>query len=127
MIRRPPRSTLFPYTTLFRSRRPLRARERHLRDRHFARESLFHNGSPHAARGRHTPPAGAGTDGIPTAGGGAGLPLKAFHGSVPLQRALSVLLIGCHDSAGPGKVAGPYVLTAVDSLGGPRVVSATHS
>src|SRR6266542_6532026 len=25
MIRRPPRSTLFPYTTLFRSRRPLRA------------------------------------------------------------------------------------------------------
>src|SRR6266705_291258 len=26
MIRRPPRSTLFPYTTLFRSRRPLRAR-----------------------------------------------------------------------------------------------------
>src|SRR2546422_7983996 len=26
MIRRPPRSTLFPYTTLFRSRRPVRAR-----------------------------------------------------------------------------------------------------
>src|SRR2546430_7101969 len=26
MIRRPPRSTLFPYTTLFRSRRPLRWR-----------------------------------------------------------------------------------------------------
>src|SRR4051794_41674546 len=25
MIRRPPRSTLFPYTTLFRSRRPARA------------------------------------------------------------------------------------------------------
>src|SRR3712207_7585255 len=25
MIRRPPRSTLFPYTTLFRSRRPQRA------------------------------------------------------------------------------------------------------
>src|SRR5260221_3234515 len=30
MIRRPPRSTLFPYTTLFRSRHaPLRARRRH--------------------------------------------------------------------------------------------------
>src|SRR3712207_8611920 len=29
MIRRPPRSTLFPYTTLFRSRR-VRARVRHL-------------------------------------------------------------------------------------------------
>src|SRR5256884_6526320 len=28
MIRRPPRSTLFPYTTLFRSRSPVR-RERH--------------------------------------------------------------------------------------------------
>src|SRR2546426_2206268 len=28
MIRRPPRSTLFPYTTLFRSRRPGRRRER---------------------------------------------------------------------------------------------------
>src|SRR2546428_51277 len=28
MIRRPPRSTLFPYTTLFRSARPCRARSR---------------------------------------------------------------------------------------------------
>src|SRR2546430_10328139 len=27
MIRRPPRSTLFPYTTLFRSPRPARSRE----------------------------------------------------------------------------------------------------
>src|SRR5215213_12028686 len=33
MIRRPPRSTLFPYTTLFRPRRPARAhRERHAPD-----------------------------------------------------------------------------------------------
>src|SRR5215813_267828 len=31
MIRRPPRSTLFPYTTLFRSRRALR---RHRREEH---------------------------------------------------------------------------------------------
>src|SRR3712207_8429212 len=29
MIRRPPRSTLFPYTTLFRSRSELRGRARH--------------------------------------------------------------------------------------------------
>src|SRR2546422_7687111 len=29
MIRRPPRSTLFPYTTLFRSAAPGRARARH--------------------------------------------------------------------------------------------------
>src|SRR2546425_8835975 len=28
MIRRPPRSTLFPYTTLFRSRKPLRLLDR---------------------------------------------------------------------------------------------------
>ncbi len=41
--------------------------------------------------------------------------------------ALSVLLIGCHDSAGPGNVAGYYVLTAVDSLEVPRVLSATNS
>src|SRR3989441_6717966 len=33
MIRRPPRSTLFPYTTLFRSRRPGRAPARHREDR----------------------------------------------------------------------------------------------
>src|SRR2546427_3088438 len=32
MIRRPPRSTLFPYTTLFRSRQGRRVVERHLRD-----------------------------------------------------------------------------------------------
>src|SRR3989449_6048364 len=29
MIRRPPRSTLFPYTTLFRSRSPAQARDRY--------------------------------------------------------------------------------------------------
>src|SRR5438477_11664039 len=33
MIRRPPRSTLFPYTTLFRSRRGLRLRVRRARHR----------------------------------------------------------------------------------------------
>src|SRR2546422_1209542 len=33
MIRRPPRSTLFPYTTLFRSRAQARGRD-HLRGRH---------------------------------------------------------------------------------------------
>src|SRR2546427_8352634 len=33
MIRRPPRSTLFPYTTLFRSRRPARLQVRPARDR----------------------------------------------------------------------------------------------
>src|SRR5437870_9062784 len=33
MIRRPPRSTLFPYTTLFRSRAPCRCRSRTAPDR----------------------------------------------------------------------------------------------
>src|SRR3712207_8050103 len=32
MIRRPPRSTLFPYTTLFRSPRPCRHQRRHKED-----------------------------------------------------------------------------------------------
>src|SRR5438876_11520235 len=41
--------------------------------------------------------------------------------------ALSVLLIGCHDSAGPRDVAGYYELTAVESLEVPRMVSATTS
>jgi len=40
---------------------------------------------------------------------------------------LSVLLIACHDSAGPRNVAGYYELTAVDSLEVPRMVSATTS
>src|SRR5260221_3152800 len=34
MIRRPPRSTLFPYTTLFRSHHPDRALDGRLRPRH---------------------------------------------------------------------------------------------
>src|SRR5437016_9147562 len=42
MIRRPPRSTLFPYTTLFRSRR-FAAAERHLRRREHVEQA-------HAAR-----------------------------------------------------------------------------
>ena len=44
MIRRPPRSTLFPYTTLFRSglrqRHPQRHREDRLQDGHFHHPEL---------------------------------------------------------------------------------------
>src|SRR2546422_5158219 len=36
MIRRPPRSTLFPYTTLFRSDRERAATDRHVRERFVA-------------------------------------------------------------------------------------------
>src|SRR5436189_5968518 len=45
MIRRPPRSTLFPYTTLFRSRGRTRERTR--------RSSVRHRGGP---RGTQQPP-----------------------------------------------------------------------
>src|SRR3712207_8459879 len=45
MIRRPPRSTLFPYTTLFRSRRPARPRVVRLT-----------TGGPHTGRWNHTSP-----------------------------------------------------------------------
>src|SRR2546430_12963808 len=78
MIRRPPRSTLFPYTTLFRSRRParvepLRAREpsdagdRRHTPRHRRRRKVCERvGGPVAA----VQPAGGGCgDGPPRRGG----------------------------------------------------------
>src|SRR3712207_6944060 len=43
MIQRPPRSTLFPYTTLFRSRRPVRRRPA---------AAHLHRMPPHALHGR---------------------------------------------------------------------------
>src|SRR3712207_7403399 len=49
MIRRPPRSTLFPYTTLFRSARPDRRRDEVGDER---RERAVH-GRPAVERGRH--------------------------------------------------------------------------
>src|SRR2546426_9071142 len=51
MIRRPPRSTLFPYTTLFRS--PWRPSSRSLRDRAARRDPLS-SVSSQAARGPTT-------------------------------------------------------------------------
>src|SRR2546422_7268533 len=50
MIRRPPRSTLFPYTTLFRSR-PLIGRE--ARDEVVERALDVQRHGPHLARHRH--------------------------------------------------------------------------
>src|SRR5258708_29367079 len=41
MIRRPPRSTLFPYTTLFRSRRARAHRDRHDVGAHARRDERF--------------------------------------------------------------------------------------
>src|SRR2546425_2946489 len=51
MIRRPPRSTLFPYTTLFRSQRRGAPRARHPLDRR-ARRGRHRESRPGAAR-RH--------------------------------------------------------------------------
>src|SRR2546426_6817872 len=50
MIRRPPRSTLFPYTTLFRSGRGRRARRGECEQRHLAREAGGEEGGGRAER-----------------------------------------------------------------------------
>src|SRR3712207_8585879 len=52
MIRRPPRSTLFPYTTLFRSERRGTAAAAVMRE-------VDHGSRPHARPGAHVPAAGA--------------------------------------------------------------------
>src|SRR3712207_7542962 len=62
MIRRPPRSTLFPYTTLFRSFTRNRGREAAAR----AREARHGDGPA-----RHPPPGGGGARGRCRGGGGA--------------------------------------------------------
>src|SRR3712207_7711896 len=49
MIRRPPRSTLFPYTTLFRSRRPGGSRTEQRRDRPAAPLDPGDGGQPRRA------------------------------------------------------------------------------
>src|SRR3712207_8768149 len=55
MIRRPPRSTLFPYTTLFRShdgeRPPHRAEDPRRAEGHGRRDRPVHRGVPEAVRG----------------------------------------------------------------------------
>src|SRR3712207_9293077 len=70
MIRRPPRSTLFPYTTLFRSRRPGRAGPR---DRRAAGADLPGPGP----RGRQA--AGGALDGPADDGGAAPLPTAGLY------------------------------------------------
>src|SRR5438034_4255134 len=61
MIRRPPRSTLFPYTTLFRSRDPLSRREsREARDPAARQRDLHRGDPPRRALRRHL--AGVGGD-----------------------------------------------------------------
>src|SRR3712207_8338889 len=52
MIRRPPRSTLFPYTTLFRSRRPPHAQAQHGLGRAALRASVEAPPRREAAAGR---------------------------------------------------------------------------
>src|SRR5262245_63096730 len=58
MIRRPPRSTLFPYTTLFRSCRTVRARSRRGRaERRAFIAQARRRPRPHAALAVHEQPA----------------------------------------------------------------------
>src|SRR3712207_7937853 len=58
MIRRPPRSTLFPYTTLFRSRDDVRTRARHGRPEGRARtERGARGGVGHGVTSRGVGPA----------------------------------------------------------------------
>src|SRR2546425_2182521 len=59
MIRRPPRSTLFPYTTLFRSPRPTR------------------RGSPEWGSGRRTPESSRSVGGLPAGPGLANRPARS--------------------------------------------------
>src|SRR3989454_11947245 len=83
MIRRPPRSTLFPYTTLFRSVRPLR---HNLRSRRFPRRGPHRGGgSPGAPRSRHR-------DRAPGA--------LSLDGALALKLVLTPLLVGAASLAG---------------------------
>src|SRR2546422_4236624 len=63
MIRRPPRSTLFPYTTLFRSPTPKPKEERHAHTAHEARRGNRGN------RRRRLGPCVGGLEGEPTGAG----------------------------------------------------------
>src|SRR2546430_3433774 len=65
MIRRPPRSTLFPYTTLFRSRRAAAARRDGTRD--CARAARIPDGRAAFEPRREAPGADAGGDPEPAA------------------------------------------------------------
>src|SRR3712207_9281003 len=84
MIRRPPRSTLFPYTTLFRSRYmwapccSSQSLREHQRDPHLRWDQVFHKSSATGCRGdpsassRHS--------------GGAGGKLRGITGEVAAAR-----------------------------------------
>src|SRR2546430_9546735 len=88
MIRRPPRSTLFPYTTLFRSPRPCPTRSGGLRPRGGPEHHLHHGGGGsgglRAIRGRRVSTRGENPDrigGFPDVrwGGHRGLTSRIFH------------------------------------------------
>src|SRR2546426_267338 len=123
MIRRPPRSTLFPYTTLFRSHAPHRSRDpQQLRDRaHGSRcteRHLRHRPGPFLRRGENDRRASVGRGrsgdggvhaGVPCGvcperargpGPAAGAGCSHAHGQIPS----SFLLVGLRaDGSGPMK------------------------
>src|SRR5256885_16857794 len=92
MIRRPPRSTLFPYTTLFRSRHGLLRTVPALLRRDGADRSAVGADSPPRTRPagprRPAPPGRRHDPGAPRPpGGSAGLPADAHRGPVRGRRA----------------------------------------
>src|SRR5256885_6600799 len=75
MIRRPPRSTLFPYTTLFRSQHTryqidfLRTSHTFLIEEHMTHRNTHSRSTSNPARLHHRGSDGAGTDGAGSDGG----------------------------------------------------------
>src|SRR5438309_9655973 len=96
MIRRPPRSTLFPYTTLFRSRLAREPRDGEGDHRHGPRDrgSGDRGGDPHGGRGAGAADDGdrlgtglpAGTSGSRSGARGRGLIASPVHVSVGRRR-----------------------------------------
>src|SRR3989454_7778991 len=76
MIRRPPRSTLFPYTTLFRSESPQAALDARIQESDHARDAR----DPHHPRGDRRP-GGA----VRGQGGGAGTAPRSEEHTSELQ------------------------------------------
>src|SRR2546426_10306165 len=100
MIRRPPRSTLFPYTTLFRSARPIEDALGHerdddgadivrSRDRPVERVEILEHEAPHAVDDR--------------LGAAARVAAQRLPGEVPRDR-----LAGTGDDAGSVEVRGEH-------------------
>src|SRR3989441_11358894 len=112
MIRRPPRSTLFPYTTLFRSR--LRLAAEHVAELGRLVVDLVEADAPEVDEHqlRHRPePAGGGADGGPDVGR-----LRQRRVEQPFPAVLGVEALGDAEDAAPGVVLAGAAGAADDVL-----------